>query len=70
MMLHTAFLLLLSGAVFSLRLGPGSGSFPRALSPEEERELVSAWAERGDVAARNRLIEHNLRLVAHIIKNG
>ena len=67
-MLHTAFLLLLSGAVFSLRLGPGSGSFPRTLRPEEERELVLAWAERGDVAARNKLIEHNLRLVAHIVK--
>ena len=67
-MLHTAFLLLLSGAVFSLRLGPGGGSFPRALRPEEEREFVLAWAERGDVAARNKLIEHNLRLVAHIVK--
>ena len=67
-MLNTAFLLLLSGVIFSLRLGPGSGSFPRALRPEEEREFVLAWAERGDVAARNKLIEHNLRLVAHIVK--
>ena len=67
-MLNTAFLLLLSGAVFSLRLGPGSGSFPRTLGAEEERALVAAWAERGDVAARNKLIEHNLRLVAHIVK--
>ena len=67
-MLNTAFLLLLSGAVFSLRLGPGSGSFPRTLGAEEERALAAAWAERGDVAARNRLIEHNLRLVAHIVK--
>ena len=69
-MLSSAFLLLLSGALISLRLGPGSGSFPRALQPEEERELVSAWVEQGDEDARNRLIEHNLRLVAHIIKNG
>ncbi len=67
-MLSSAFLLLLSGALISLRLGPGSGSFPRALQPEEERELVTAWVERGDEDARNRLIEHNLRLVAHIIK--
>ena len=67
-MLNSAFLLLLSGALFSLRLGPGSGSFPRTLRPEEERELVSAWVERGDLEARNTLIEHNLRLVAHIIK--
>ena len=67
-MLNSAFLLLLSGALFSLRLGPGSGSFPRTLRVEEERELVTAWVERGDLDARNRLIEHNLRLVAHIIK--
>ena len=67
-MLNSAFLLLLSGALFSLRLGPGSGSFPRTLRPEEERELVTAWVERGDIEARNTLIEHNLRLVAHIVK--
>ena len=67
-MLQTAFLLLLSGALLSLRLGPGSGSFPKTLSAEEERQYVEAWTERGDVEARNRLIEHNLRLVAHIIK--
>lgn len=67
-MLNSAFLLLLSGALLSLRLGPGSGSFPRTLSAEEEREYVAAWVERGDLAARNKLIEHNLRLVAHIVK--
>ena len=67
-MLSSAFALLLSGALLSLRLGPGSGSFPRTLRAEEERALVSAWVERGDLAARNELIEHNLRLVAHIIK--
>ena len=67
-MLNSAFLLLLSGALLSLRLGPGSGSFPRTLKAEEERTLVAAWVERGDLDARNKLIEHNLRLVAHIIK--
>ena len=67
-MLNTAFLLLLSGALLSLRLGPGSGSFPRTLRAEEERDYVNAWVERGDLDARNKLIEHNLRLVAHIVK--
>ena len=67
-MLSTAFLLLLSGTLMSLRLGPGSGSFPKTLSAEEERRYVEAWTERGDIEARNQLIEHNLRLVAHIIK--
>ena len=67
-MLSSAFALLLSGALLSLRLGPGSGSFPRTLRAEEERDYVSAWVERGDLVARNKLIEHNLRLVAHIVK--
>ena len=67
-MLSTAMMLFLSGAFFSLRLGPGSGSFPRTLSAEEERRCVRDWVERGDEEARNTLIEHNLRLVAHIIK--
>ncbi len=44
------------------------GSFPRPLSAEQEREALVAWRERGDREARSLLIEHNLRLVAHIIK--
>ena len=59
--------MLLSSAFFMLRLGPASGSFPRPLSPEEERKYVDLWLD-GDIEARNVLIEHNLRLVAHIIK--
>ena len=66
-MLTSAFLLLLNGAFLTLRLGGRAGSFPRPLSPEEERVCVEQWLQ-GDTAARNRLIEHNLRLVAHIIK--
>ncbi len=50
-----------------LRLGPSSGSFPKPLSPEEESLYVARWME-GDIEARNILIEHNLRLVAHVIK--
>lgn len=45
----------------------GSGSFPRPLSPKEERECLEQIVA-GDPAAKARLIEHNLRLVAHIIK--
>ena len=67
-MLSSAFMLLLSGMFLSLRLGPGGGSFPRPLSAEEERQAVAAWVNEGDIDARNRLVEHNLRLVAHIIK--
>lgn len=65
-MLSSAFLLLMNGAFLTLRLG-NSGSFPRPLSAEEERRYVERWC-LGDLEARNALIEHNLRLVAHIIK--
>ncbi len=43
------------------------GSFPRPLSPDEERECISRLKE-GDMTAREKLIRHNLRLVAHIVK--
>ena len=43
------------------------GSFPKPLPAEEEAELVDRMAA-GDGAARDKLIEHNLRLVAHIAK--
>lgn len=42
-------------------------SLPRVLSKEEEEKYVKLW-ENGDISARNELIEHNLRLVAHIAK--
>ncbi len=45
----------------------GNGSFPRPLSSKEEREALIKSAS-GDINARNKLVEHNLRLVAHIIK--
>ena len=41
--------------------------FPEPLSKEQE-ELYIKQSKSGDVNARNKLIEHNLRLVAHIIK--
>ena len=41
--------------------------FPDPLSKEEEEEYVKK-ANLGDTVARNKLIEHNLRLVAHIVK--
>lgn len=44
-----------------------AGSFPQALSKERETELL-AKMEAGDDEARKTLIEHNLRLVAHIAK--
>lgn len=60
-------MLMLNGLYFTLRLGDGGSSFPRPLKAEEERRYLERLAE-GDWEARNKLIEHNLRLVAHIIK--
>lgn len=42
-------------------------SFPKPLSPQDELLCLEQAAE-GDCAARNKLIVHNLRLVAHIVK--
>ncbi len=41
--------------------------FPEPLSKEKEKEYIEK-AIKGDQQARNKLIEHNLRLVAHIVK--
>ena len=53
-MLASAFLLLLNGAFLSLRLGAGSGSFPRPLPAKEERRCVERWMQ-GDLEARHPL---------------
>ena len=45
----------------------GSKTFPEPLSKEEEDLLIKEMLN-GNKSARNKLIEHNLRLVAHIVK--
>ena len=45
----------------------GSSSFPQPLSREEEQECL-ARIEQGDEEAKNKLIEHNLRLVVYLAK--
>ena len=44
-----------------------TNSFPEVLSPEDEEHYLNKWKNK-DFEARNILIEHNLRLVAHIVK--
>ena len=61
----TADWLMLSTLLYSLQLN--TGSFPKPLTPEEERYYLTL-AQQGDLDARNVLIERNLRLVAHIMK--
>lgn len=51
---------------FSLHIDNAS-VFPKPLSKKEEAEYFTKMSE-GDRSARNKLIEHNLRLVAHIVK--
>ena len=45
----------------------GGGAFPRPLTEAQEKEYLAAM-HNGDESAKEKLIEHNLRLVAHIVK--
>lgn len=66
-MLSAWIVLMLNSLFLTLRLSGNTGSFPKPLKPEEEREYLEL-AQQGDNEARNVLVEHNLRLVAHIVK--
>ena len=66
-MLSAVILLLTNSLMFTLRLNGSTGSFPKPLSAAEEKQYQERYAA-GDLEARNVLIEHNLRLVAHIMK--
>lgn len=65
-MLETAISLLMHSILPMLRILPGD-SFARPLREEEERECLQRWS-KGDLQARNTLVEHNMRLVSHILK--
>ncbi|HOB20100.1 MAG TPA: RNA polymerase sporulation sigma factor SigK [Candidatus Atribacteria bacterium] len=60
-------LMILIRYLFFLAHISGSNSFPQPLSPEEEAYHLKRLAE-GHEDSKNILIEHNLRLVAHIVK--
>ncbi len=51
---------------FALHIQNGS-SFPPALNSKEEKKLLEEF-KNGNIIAKNKLVEHNLRLVAHIVK--
>ena len=65
-LLESAWILLLNNLLLMLRIAPGD-SFPKPLGRAEEKEYLDRWLN-GDLEARNILVEHNLRLVAHIVK--
>ena len=58
---------LLSRFVFFTSAVGGKGSFPKPLPPEEEARCLKL-AREGDKAAKDALVRHNMRLVAHIVK--
>lgn len=61
-------LLQLASQIFYFALHvTGAGAFPPPLTAKRENELLEK-SQNGDIKARNELIEHNLRLVAHIVK--
>lgn len=64
------FLQVAAGHILYLALHLESGSFPRPLPPEQERAAFADLRQGGPAAAaaRDTLIRHNLRLVAHICK--
>ena len=61
------FLQAAAGHMLYLALHLESGSFPRPLTAAEEQAAFAAMA-LGDRTARDKLIRHNLRLVAHVAK--
>lgn len=52
---------------FALHL-TSNGSFPKPLTAKEELDALTDFHEKGDMQAREKLINHNMRLVAHIVK--
>lgn len=58
---------MLGSLFFMLRVSPKGSVFPKPLSREKEKEALEEM-EKGSIEARNLLIEHNMRLVAHIVK--
>lgn len=66
-MIEQWILFFLKDALFLLGYLARSSAFPKPLTREEEAALLSQMAE-GDDTAREKLIEHNLRLAAHIAR--
>lgn len=64
------FLQAAAGQILYLALHLESGSFPRPLSPAAERAAFAALRAGGTAGrdARDQLVRHNLRLVAHVTK--
>jgi len=58
----------LAGFSFTALCAAPRSQFPPPLEKEEEDRLFHRWRDTGDMAAREKLIEHNLRLVSHVVR--
>ena len=66
-MIIESFMVFLQKIMFFSSYIKNCSSFPKPLTPEEERMYLEKF-ENGDERAKEILIEHNLRLVAHVVK--
>ncbi len=66
-MIFETFMTFLSRIFFFTSFVNNNGSFPKPLTPEEERAYIEHY-RNGDREAYDMLVKHNLRLVAHIVK--
>ena len=65
--MFTTFTTIAIGLIYFILGVSAAQNFPAPLSAKSERELF-AKMKLGDEVARTKLIEHNLRLVAHIVR--
>ena len=63
-----SFLTLILKGMFCFTGSYGNATFPEPLSKEDEEKYIDLMINKKDKNARNILIEHNLRLVPHIVK--
>ncbi len=66
-MIVESFMMFLQKIMFFSSYIKNCSSFPKPLTPEEEKMYLEKF-EKGDEKAKEILIEHNLRLVAHVVK--
>ncbi|NLO84694.1 MAG: RNA polymerase sporulation sigma factor SigK [Clostridiales bacterium] len=67
LLISTFLFWIIKDCLFLLGYISGRQSFPKPLSPKEEREALVSMSE-GDEDARQKLIEHNMRLIVHIAR--
>ncbi|MDR0975361.1 MAG: RNA polymerase sporulation sigma factor SigK [Christensenellaceae bacterium] len=66
-MIFESFIAFFSKVLFFTGLVNEKSGFPKALTKEEEAKLIDKYM-KGDMGARDALIRHNMRLVAHVVK--